>query len=230
MPNIAIIKTYPFISGKKEKIKEYISKELKRTRKGESFIDNKSMKLKIVDNKSDAMPPITITQEISTSTNNTKSSSELNNDSAILKSIKLLFVNLNLVNDEINNVLTEDVVANKILMQSLYSLSVKHRELCLFREECLQNGVKYKATSKIIDRLEELESAEKDIRSALIEMSNIKIQAALGLDILTLNVQRKKICRLCVLLKQLNCKRYWTIVKCITTQKEELIRKQNKRT
>ena len=42
------------------------------------------------------------------------------------------------------------------------------------------------------DLLEELESAEKDIRSALIEMSNIKIQAALGLDVLTFNVQRKK--------------------------------------
>ena len=115
-----------------------------------------------------------------------------NNDSAILKSIKRLFVNLNLVNDEINNILTEDVVANKILMQSLNLLSVKHRELCLLREEYLQNGVKFKATSKIKDCLEELESAEKYIRSALIEMSNIKIQAALGLDVLTFNVQRKK--------------------------------------
>ena len=115
-----------------------------------------------------------------------------NNDSAILKSIKRLFVNLNLVNDEINNILTEDVVANKILMQSLNLLSVKHRELCLLREEYLQNGVKFKATSKMKDLLEELESAEKDIRSALIEMSNIKIQAALGLDVLTFNVQRKK--------------------------------------
>ena len=115
-----------------------------------------------------------------------------NNDSAILKSIKRLFVNLNLVNDEINNILTEDVVANKILMQSLNLLSVKHRELCLLREEYLQNGVKFKATSKIKDCLEELESAEKYIRSALIEMSNIKIQAALDLDVLTFNVQRKK--------------------------------------
>ena len=96
------------------------------------------MKVKIVDNKSDATtPPITTTQEISTSTNNTKSSSAPYNDSAIVKSIKLLFVNLNLVNDEINNILTEDVVANKILMQSLNSLSVKHRELCLYREEYL---------------------------------------------------------------------------------------------
>ena len=218
MPNIAIIKKYLFILGKKEKIKEYISKELKRTRKTESFIANKSMKVKIVDNKSDAIPPITTTQEISTLTNNTKSSSEPNNDSAILKSIKLLFVNLNPVNEEFSNILTENVVANKILTWSLNPLSVKHRELCLLREEYLQNGVKFKATSKIEDRLEELESAEKDIRSALIEMSNIKIQAALGLDVLTLNVQRKKkICRLCVLLKQLNCKRYWTIVNCITT-------------
>ena len=50
------------------------------------------MKVKIVDNKSDATPPITTTQEISTSTNNTKSSSEPNNDSAISRSIKLLFV------------------------------------------------------------------------------------------------------------------------------------------
>ena len=133
MPNIAIIKTYLFILGKKEKIKEYISKELKRTRKTESFIDNKSMKVKIVDNKSDATPPITTTQEISTSTNNTKSSSEPSNDSAILKSIKLLFVNMNLLNDKINNILIEDVVANKILMQSLNSLSVKHGELCLRR-------------------------------------------------------------------------------------------------
>ena len=115
-----------------------------------------------------------------------------NNDSAILKSIKRLFVNLNLVNDEINNILTEDVVANKILMQSLNLLSVKHRELCLLREEYLQNGVKFKATSKIKDCLEELESAEKYIRSALIEMSNIKIQAALGLDVLIFNVHRKK--------------------------------------
>ena len=144
-----------------------------------------------------------------------------NNDSAILKSIKRLFVNLNLVNDEINNILTEDVVANKILMQSLNLLSVKHRELCLLREEYLQNGVKFKATSKIKDCLEELESAEKYIRSALIEMSNIKIQAALGLDVLTFNVQRKKKkkknCCLCVLLKQLDCKCYWTIVNCLTT-------------
>ena len=192
MPNIAIMKTYLFILGKKEKIKKHISKELKQTRKTESFIDNKSMKVKIVDNKSDTTPPITTTQEISTSTNNTKSLSEPNNDSAILKSIKLLFVNLNLVNDEINNILTEDVVANKILMQSLNLLSVKHREQCLLREEYLQNGVKFKATSKIKDRLEELESAEKDIRSVLIEMSNIKIQAALGLDVLTLNMQHKK--------------------------------------
>ena len=94
MPNIAIIKTYLFILGKKEKIKEYISKELKRTRKTESLVDSKSMKVKIVDNKSDATPPITTTQEISTSTNNTKSSSEPNNDSAIFKSIKLLFVEI----------------------------------------------------------------------------------------------------------------------------------------
>ena len=120
-PNIAIIKTYLFTLGKKEKINEHISKELKRTRKAESFIDNKSMKVKIVDNKSDATPPAITTQEISTSTNNTKSWSEPNNDSAILKSIKHLFVNLNLVNDEINNILTEAVVANKILMQSLSS-------------------------------------------------------------------------------------------------------------
>ena len=79
------------------------------------------MKVKSVDNKSDATPPTIATQEISTSTNNTKSWSEPNNDSAILKSIKHLFVNLNLVNDEINNLLTEAVVANKILMQSLSS-------------------------------------------------------------------------------------------------------------
>ena len=77
-------------------------------------------------------------------------------------------------------------------MQSLNLLSVKHRELCLLREEYLQNGVKFKATSKIKDCLEELESAEKDIQPALIEMSNIKIQAALDLDVLRLNVQRKK--------------------------------------
>ena len=126
MPDVAIIKTYLFILGQKEKIKEYISKELKRTRETESFIDNKSMKVRTVDNKSDAKPPITTTQEVSTSANNTKSSSEPNNKSAILKSIKLLFVNLNLVNDEINNILTEDVVANKILMQPLNSLPVKH--------------------------------------------------------------------------------------------------------
>ena len=62
MPNIAIIRTYLFILGEKEKIKEYISKELKRTRKAESFIDNKSVKVKIVDNKSDATPFITTTQ------------------------------------------------------------------------------------------------------------------------------------------------------------------------
>ena len=50
------------------------------------------------------------------------------------------------------------------------------------------------------DLLEELESAEKDIRSALIEMSNIKIQAALGLDVLTLNVKRKKnLSSLCII-------------------------------
>ena len=192
MRNNAIIKTYLFILGKQEKIKAYILKELKGTRKTELFIDNNSMKVNIVDNKLDATPPITTTQEISTSTNNTKSLSEPNNDSAILKSIKLFFVNLNLVNDKVNNILTEDVVANKILMQSLNSLSVKHRELCLFREEYIQNGVKFKATSKIKDCLEELESAEKDIRSALIAMSNIKMQVALGLDVLTLNVEQKK--------------------------------------
>ena len=47
MPNIAIIKIYLFILGKKEKIKEYLLKDLKRTRKTQSFIDNKSMKYKI---------------------------------------------------------------------------------------------------------------------------------------------------------------------------------------
>ena len=73
------------------------------------------MKYKIVGNKSDATPPITTTQEISISTNNTKSSSKPNNDSSILKSIKLLFVNLNLVDDEINNILTKDVVLIKHL-------------------------------------------------------------------------------------------------------------------
>ena len=52
------------------------------------------------------------------------------------------------------------VVANKILMQSLNLLSVKHRKLCFFREEYLQNDVKFKATSKIKDCLEKLESAE----------------------------------------------------------------------
>ena len=62
MPNIAIIRTYLFILGKKEKIKEYISKELKRTRKTESFIDDKSGKVKILDNKSGATPFITTTQ------------------------------------------------------------------------------------------------------------------------------------------------------------------------
>ena len=148
------------------------------------------MKVRTVDNKSDATPSIT-TQEISTSANNTKSSSEPNNDSAILKSIKLLFVNLNLVNGEISIILTEDVADNKILMQPLNSLSVKHRKLRLLRDENHQNGVKFKAIS-MRDRLEELESAEKDIRSALTEMSNIKIQAGLGLDVLTLNVKRKK--------------------------------------
>ena len=51
MPNIVIIKTCVFTLGKKKKIKEYILKELKLTRKTESFIDNKSMKGKIVDNK-----------------------------------------------------------------------------------------------------------------------------------------------------------------------------------
>ena len=50
------------------------------------------------------------------------------------------------------------------------------------------------------DRLKELESAEKDIRSALIEMSNIKIPAPLGLNVPTLNVQRKKsLSSLCVI-------------------------------
>ena len=191
MPDVAIIKIYLFVLGKKEKIKEYISKELKRARETELFTDNKSMKVRTVDNKSDATPSIT-TQEISTSANNTKSSSEPNNDSAILKSIKLLFVNLNLVNGEISIILTEDVADNKILMQPLNSLSVKHRKLRLLREEDHQNGVKFKAISKMRDRLEELESAEKDIRSALTEMSNIKIQASLGLDVLTLNVKRKK--------------------------------------
>ena len=81
MPNIVIIKTCVFTLGKKKKIKEYILKELKLTRKTESSIDDKSMKGKIVDNKWDATPPITTTQEISTLTNNTKSSSEPNNDS-----------------------------------------------------------------------------------------------------------------------------------------------------
>ena len=38
MPNIAIIKTYLIILGKKVKIKEYISKDLKQTRKPESQI------------------------------------------------------------------------------------------------------------------------------------------------------------------------------------------------
>ena len=190
MPDVAIIKIYLFVLGKKEKIKEYISKELKRARETELFTDNKSMKVRTVDNKSDATPSIT-TQEISTSANNTKSSSEPNNDSAILKSIKLLFVNLNLVNGEISIILTEDVADNKILMQPLNSLSVKHRKLRLLRDENHQNGVKFKAIS-MRDRLEELESAEKDIRSALTEMSNIKIQAGLGLDVLTLNVKRKK--------------------------------------
>ena len=84
------------------------------------------MEVRIVDNKSDATSPITATQEISTSTNNTKSLSEPNNDSAVLKSIKLLFENLNLVNDEINNILTEDVVANKIFMQSLNSSNIEN--------------------------------------------------------------------------------------------------------
>ena len=190
MPDVAIIKIYLFVLGKKEKIKEYISKELKRARETELFTDNKSMKVRTVDNKSDATPSIT-TQEISTSANNTKSSSEPNNDSAILKSIKLLFVNLNLVNGEISIILTEDVADNKILMQPLNSLSVKHRKLRLLRDENHQNGVKFKAIS-MRDRLEEPESAEKDIRSALTEMSNIKIQAGLGLDVLTLNVKRKK--------------------------------------
>ena len=102
-----------------------------------------------------------------------------------------MLANLNLVNDEINIILTEDVADNKILMQPLNSLSVKHRKLRLLRDENHQNGVKFKAIS-MRDRLEELESAEKDIRSALTEMSNIKIQAGLGLDVLTLNVKRKK--------------------------------------
>ena len=175
------------------------------------------MKVKIVDNKSDATTPITTTQEISTSTNNTKSLSEPNNDLAILKSIKIWFVNLNLVNDKINNILTEDVVVNKILMQLLNLLPIKHRALCIVREVYLPNGAKFKATSKIKNRLEELESAEKNIKSALIKMSNIKIQAALCLDVLTLNVQHKKKFVFSVLLKMLNCKCYWTIVNCITT-------------
>ena len=85
MPDVAIIKIYLFVLGKKEKIKEYISKELKRARETELFTDNKSMKVRTVDNKSDATPSTT-TQEISTSANNTNSSSEPNNDSAILKS------------------------------------------------------------------------------------------------------------------------------------------------
>ena len=88
------------------------------------------MKYKIADNKSDTTPPITTTQEISTWTNDTKSSSKPNNDPVILKSIKLLFVNLNLVDDEISNILTEDVVGCSLL-----------------REKYLQNGVKFKATS-----------------------------------------------------------------------------------
>ena len=46
------------------------------------------MKVKMVDNKSDATLSITTTQEISTSANSTKSLSGPNNDSAILKSIK----------------------------------------------------------------------------------------------------------------------------------------------
>ena len=82
-----------------------------------------------------------------------------------------MFLNLELVNNEINNILTDGVVANKILMQSLNSLSVKHREPCLLREKYLQNGVKLKATSKIKDRLEELESAEKDMRKKWIEIT-----------------------------------------------------------
>ena len=77
-------------------------------------------------------------------------------------------------------------------MQSLNLLSVKNRELCVLREEYFQNGVKFKATSKIKYRLEELEYVEKDIRSSLIETSNMKIQAAIGLDVLILNVHRKK--------------------------------------
>ena len=35
MPDVAIIKIYLFVLGKKEKIKEYISKELKRARETE---------------------------------------------------------------------------------------------------------------------------------------------------------------------------------------------------
>ena len=183
MPNIVIIKTSLYIR-QKGKDQEVNFERVKANKKDRvMYIVNKPMKVKIVDNKSDATTPITTTQEISTSTNNTKSLSEPSNDSAILKSIKIWFVNLNLVNDEINNILTEDVVVNKILMQLLNLLPIKHRELYL------PNGVKFKATSKIKDRLEELESAEKNLKSALIKMSNIKIQAALGLDVLTLNVQ-----------------------------------------
>ena len=158
------------------------------------------MKVKIVDNKSDATTPITTTQEISTSTNNTKSLSEPNNDLAILKSIKIWFVNLNLVNDKINNILTEDVVVNKILMQLLNLLPIKHRALCIVREVYLPNGAKFKATSKIKNRLEELESAEKKYKICinkneqhqntscpLSRCSNIKCAAL------------KKICFLCVI-------------------------------
>ena len=76
MPNIVIIKTSLYIR-QKGKDQEVNFERVKANKKDRvMYIVNKSMKVKIVDNKSDATTPITTTQEISTSTNNTKSLSE----------------------------------------------------------------------------------------------------------------------------------------------------------
>ena len=106
--------------------------------------------------------------------------------------LHLFLRGLTLTEEEISNLLTEDVKSSKVIMNALISVSVVHLEYRKVRDLYMAKGLKFRHESKLKSSITEVSNAEHSLYKSLQELGSIKINSSLGLDLLTVNVNKKK--------------------------------------
>ena len=106
--------------------------------------------------------------------------------------ITLMLESFGLTRPHIDQILTEDVKSSKPFENCMKSLQENYTFYEKLHEKYIKQACKFRTKSQLKDKLDIIAKVQAELVTSLREISDIKIQACIGLDQLSVNIKKKQ--------------------------------------